>query len=437
MTAPLRLALTGDSILQRRLLSRQDPQVSPLFDMIRGADLAFTNLEVLANDFKGDPALESGGSHFGAPAWVLDELTEAGFDLFATATNHCLDYSISGLLHSLAELNKRGLTHAGAGLNLEEARRPAYREHQNGTVSLLSCTATFAKGQEASAQRPDMPGRPGLSPLRYDTMHEVTPEQLATLKEIALGLGIEQFRQFKIQLGFGHPPADPAVFPFDTMNFRAADKTALKTTPNAKDVAGITRWVQEARGLSDVVIVSLHAHEQDGDKEIPAAFIPTFCRQMIDEGADLVVGHGPHLLRGMEIYKGKPIFYSLGNFIGQNELVPRLPSDSYDRFKADPNLTPGMVYRLRTSNDAKGFPSERKFWESVVPFCTFTDGKLTGIEIHPISLGLGESRHRRGRPRLAEGEDAARILTRFAKLSEPFGTRITVRDNVGYVSLQD
>ncbi|EHL97964.1 bacterial capsule synthesis protein [Acetobacteraceae bacterium AT-5844] len=435
MTAPLRLALTGDSILQRRLLSRQDPQVSPLFDMIRGADLAFTNLEVLANDFKGDPALESGGSHFGAPAWVLDELTEGGFNLFATATNHCLDYSISGLLHSMAALDARGLTHAGCGLNLEDARRPAYREHPNGTVALLSCSATFAKGQEASAQRPDMPGRPGLNPLRYDTMHEVTPEQLKVLKEIALGLGIEQFRQFKIQLGFGHPPADPEVFPFDTMNFRAAEKTALKTTPNAKDVAGIARWVREARGVSDIVLVSLHAHEQDGDKEIPAAFIPTFARQMIDEGADLVVGHGPHLLRGMEIYKGKPIFYSLGNFIGQNELVPRLPSDSYERFKADPDLTPGMVYRLRTADDTKGFPSEKKFWETVVPFCTFADGKLTGIEIHPVSLGHGESRHRRGRPRLVEGEDAARILSRFAKLSAPYGTELAVRDNTGFVSL--
>jgi poly-gamma-glutamate synthesis protein (capsule biosynthesis protein) len=437
MTAPLRLALTGDSILQRRLLSRRDPVMSPLFDMIRGADLAFTNLEVLANDFRGDPALESGGSHFGAPAWVLDELTDAGFNLFATATNHCLDYSISGLLTSMAAMDARGLTYAGIGRNLEDARRPAYAEHPNGTVAMLSCTASFAKGQEASAQRPDMPGRPGLNPLRFDTMHEVTETQLGVLKEIALGLGIEQFRQIVIKMGFGHPPEDPAVFPFGLMNFKAAGETALRTTPNKKDVAGIARWVKEARGLADIVLVSLHAHEQDGDKEIPAAFIPTFARQMIDEGADMVVGHGPHLLRGMEIYQGKPIFYSLGNFIGQNELVSRLPSDSYDRFKADPELTPGMVYRKRTADDTKGFPAERKFWETVMPICTFSDGKLTGMEIHPVSLGLGEARHRRGRPRLAEGEEAARILSRFAALSQPFGTNFTQRDNVAHLTTAD
>lgn len=47
MSASLRLALTGDSILQRRLLSRTDPVVRPLFDLVRSADLAFTNLEGL------------------------------------------------------------------------------------------------------------------------------------------------------------------------------------------------------------------------------------------------------------------------------------------------------------------------------------------------------------------------------------------------------
>ena len=82
------LALTGDSILQRRLLSTSDRVIKPLFDLIRGCDAAFTNLEVLPNDYVGDPAFDSGGSHFGAPAWVLDDLIEAGFGMFATATNH-------------------------------------------------------------------------------------------------------------------------------------------------------------------------------------------------------------------------------------------------------------------------------------------------------------------------------------------------------------
>ena len=228
MSAPLRLALTGDSILQRRLLSRTDPVVRPLFDLVRSADVAFTNLEVLPNDYRGDPALESGGSHFGAPAWVLDELREAGFDLFATATNHCLDYSISGLLLAMEAMERRGLVYAGVGRNLEDARRAAYITHPHGTVALLSCSATFAKGQEAGSQRPDMPGRPGLNPLRYATMHEVTAEQLAVVRQMATQLGLQARLEYLIQLGFKFPPDDPAIVPFGDMNFRQAAQTTLR-----------------------------------------------------------------------------------------------------------------------------------------------------------------------------------------------------------------
>jgi poly-gamma-glutamate capsule biosynthesis protein CapA/YwtB (metallophosphatase superfamily) len=182
-------------------------------------------------------------------------------------------------------------------------------------------------------------------------------------------------------------------------------------------------------------VVSLHAHEQAASKEIPAEFIPVFARQMIDAGADVVAGHGPHLLRGLEIYKGKPIFYSLGNFLGQNELVAKMPSDAYERFRADPDLTPGQVYQKRTNNDQGGFPADPRYWESVVPVLTYEGNALKGIELTPITLGLGEARHRRGRPRLAEPDDASRILARFADLSKPFGTSLKINGTSATVVL--
>jgi poly-gamma-glutamate synthesis protein (capsule biosynthesis protein) len=266
-------------------------------------------------------------------------------------------------------------------------------------------------------------------------VHEVSPAHLAALREMAEGLGLEAQRQMLIKLGFAFPPDDANIFPFSTLNFRAAEKSALRMTAKPVDMDGIARWVREARLSSDIVLVSVHAHEQGATKEDPAEFLPVFARRMIDEGADLVVGHGPHLLRGMEIYQGKPIFYSLGNFIGQNELVPRLPSDSYDRFRADPALTPGMVYRQRTRNDQGGFPSDRRYWETVVPFCTFAEGRLADLEIVPVSLGLGEARHLRGRPRLAEGEEGRRILERFAALSAPFGTALRLEGDRAFLDM--
>ena len=147
---------------------------------------------------------------------------------------------------------------------------------------------------------------------------------------------------------------------------------------------------------------------------------------MIDAGADLVVGHGPHLLRGLELYKGKPIFYSLGNFIGQNELVAKIPADGYERFRAEPDLTPGQVYQKRTQGDQAGFPADRRYWESIVPTLCYEGGTelLGAIELTPISLGWKDARHRRGRPRLAGGEEGRAILDRFAELSRPFGTEL-------------
>ncbi len=259
---PLSFALSGDSIIQRRLLSRADPVLCPLFDLVRAADIAFTDLEVLANDYRGDPALECGGSHFGAPAWVLDELTDGGFNLFATATNHCGDYGISGLLHSIGAMEHRGLSFAGTGRQLEDARRPCYHVHPSGTVALLSCSATFARGQEASAQTVDLPGRPGLCPLRYDTVHEVTPVQMAALREVSESLGLEQFRQSSIAAGFRLPAKDSSLFPLGNLEFRQAERSATRTTPNEKDLAALIRWVEEARGLATIVAVSIHSHEQ-------------------------------------------------------------------------------------------------------------------------------------------------------------------------------
>jgi poly-gamma-glutamate synthesis protein (capsule biosynthesis protein) len=420
----LTLVLSGDSMITRRVSTSRDAAVTGLIEHIRGADAAFTNLEVLPNDFRGHPAQESGGTHLAAHHWVVDDLHRLGFDLFATATNHALDYSIAGLLATIETLEAKGVAFAGLGRNLAEARMPVYLDTPGGSVALLSCCSSFAKGQQAGEQRPDMPGRPGLNPLRYTTTYEVTARQIEALREVATDLGLEALRQERIRLGFAFPPDDAEVFPFLDASFRASDAARVRTTPNDKDAAAIAGWVREARSRADVVVLSLHAHEQGATKEDPAEFIPGFCRRMIDEGADVVVGHGPHLLRGMELHAGKPIFYSLGNFIAQNDLVYKLPADAYERFRVDPSATPHEISRQRSADGTRGFPADARYWQTVVPTCRFAAGALASIELLPVALGYGQPPHRRGRPRLASGSEAREILERFATLSQPFGTRI-------------
>lgn len=431
----MRIALTGDSILLRRLNSLEDQAILPLFDLIRDADVAFTNLEVLPNDFRGDPALESGGSHFGAPSWVIDELCDAGFNLFATATNHSLDYSISGLRAAIEAMEAREVLYAGVGTCLEEARRPTYCTRPQGTVAMLSCTSSFAKGQEAGAQISGMQGRPGPNGLHFETMHTISASQMDALRDVAVTLGLETLRERMIQLGFAFPPKDASILPLGNLNFQVGEQVGITTEPNGQDMLDMARWVREARLVSDVVIVSIHAHEvgynKNGqlDSEIPADFVRKFAHAMIDAGADIIAGHGPHLLRGLEIYRDRPIFYSLGNFIGQNGLVPRLPHDSYLRFRASLEKTPAQVYQQRTANDTKGFPAEARFWETIVPMCEFDESGLKSIQIHPVSLGQRRGLHRRGVPFLASGQHALAIAEQFTRLSADMGTTLVTDQN--------
>jgi poly-gamma-glutamate synthesis protein (capsule biosynthesis protein) len=434
----LTLALTGDSAIMRGgIANSTEPPVRRLVERLRAADVAFTNLEVLANDFRGYPAQETGGDHMAGHARVLDELHEMGFDLFATATNHTLDYRIAGLLAMIDALDERRLVYAGVGMNLGESRMPAYFDSPRGSVALISCCSTLKRGQQAGEQRRDMPGRPGINPLRFTTTYRITQDQLAVIQEVAEELGFEERRIDGIELGFSFPPDDPAILTFGGMNFKAGASPAIEYRLDERDVEQIAAWVRDAHMRADAVVVSLHAHESGDTKEEPAAFIPEFCRRMIDEGADVVVGHGPHLLRGIEIYRGKPIFYSLGNFIDQHDLIYKHPADAYEKFRIDPGATPAEMARSRNKNDTGGFVADRRYWQTVVPICHFEHTQLKRIEILPVSLGQRSAPQRRGRPGLAEGDDAEQILGDLARLSEPFGTRIDIHGARAEISLSD
>jgi poly-gamma-glutamate synthesis protein (capsule biosynthesis protein) len=430
----LTLLLTGDSMITRRVSRAGDARAMALRERIKDADVAFTNLEVLPNDFVGYPVQDSGGDHMAADAWVIDELVAMGFDLFATAHNHSLDYGVEGVMATIQRLDARGVSHAGLGRNLGEARMPVFHDTPQGNVALLSCSSTFGRGYQAGEQRPDMQGRPGLNPLRTTTTYVVSPEELDQLRGIATRLGLEQRRLERLEFGFGAPPSDD-VWTLGEMRFRAGSEPAVEQTIDERDLEAMAAWVRDARLRAAWVVVSLHAHEQGATKEDPAGFIGVFARRMIDDGADVVVGHGPHLLRGMELYRGRPIFYSLGNFIDQHDLIYKHPADAFQRFGVDPTLTHGQLAYTRDAGGSKGFAADRRYWQSVVPVCHFDGNDLTRIEILPVALGFGKPMHARGIPLLAGGDEASEILHDFARLSAPFGARIEIDDERGLVNL--
>ncbi len=203
-----------------------------------------------------------------------------------------------------------------------------------------------------------------------------------------------------------------------------------------EDLDGIAAVVKNASGLADYVMVTIHAHEGNPrDRMVPADFLVTFARAMVDAGADLFVGHGPHVLRGVEIYKGKPIFYSLGDFIFQNETLLRLPAENYAPFNLGANQHVNDFNDARYNFDKSGFPADPEIWEAVVAMPKFRGEQLTEIALHPITLGHGKARSVRGRPMFAEGALGQKILGDLVKLSGAYGTKITIRNGIGFVDI--
>ena len=219
----------------------------------------------------------------------------------------------------------------------------------------------------------------------------------------------------------------------------------IRTTCDENDVEENLRQIREARRQADWVIVSLHNQDMMGRSWLTAQkrteitvqpdFVRDFAYRCIDAGADVFAGHGPHILMGIEIYRRKPIFYSLGNFIMQNETLRHVPAYPFERFGLDPRSTPSDFFDHRTAGGTKGHPASPEFWQSMVAVCRFEQQQLKEIELHPLDMGFGRPRPQRGRPLLADEKLGKRILERVARMSELFGTRIEQRNGRGVIHI--
>lgn len=419
-----RLAVTGDSFLSSPISPYENGDFRAVFDIIRNHTAGFTNLEILLNDWKGIPAADSGGTYAGAASALVEEFKWAGFQMVSRANNHSLDYSYEGLRITSQVLDNAGICHAGVGENLGEARSPAYLETPGGRVALLSASSTFAPWGRAGHQRPDFQGRPGLSPLRYTTYYGVTESQMEFLRVLEESLGLSPQKALAKKAGYIEEKEGELVL--GGLRFVLSASPGVRTEPNERDVSEITKWIRDARRQADWVFFSLHAHEGRLHRDIPAEFVETFARACIDAGADGFIGHGPHVLRGIEVYKGKPVFYSLGNFVFQNDLVRKHPQDIYDRAGLGLDATPADMYDARSKNDTRGFPADVAYWESVLGSLEYEGGKFTRATLYPLYLGWDSPRSQRGRPTLARKEIARRILERVRDLSEPYGTKVRI-----------
>ena len=425
------IAAVGDAIMTRQVRCfENDPAFMALVKPIREADTAVINLELNVLrlwDFKGYPQAENGGQYEAAPPEVAEDMKWMGFRLFNHANNHTTDYGIEGMMESWKVLDSHHLVYAGTGLSAGEAAQAKYLETRKGRFALIGMATSFTTMSRAGESRPDMKGRPGVNALRTTAVNQLAPAQMAEL------------RQLVKETGGRVPSSETEPVRFGGATFVPGPENKNFSTVNARDEDRILRSIRSAARQADFVIVYSHSHDIAGSGDLsPApAHLREFFKKCIDAGADVVVVSGPHRLRGIEVYKGKPIFYSLGNFFMQNETIEPMPDDIYETLGLGNDALAGDFYTARAKPDPKtGLPTsyytaQADIWESVVAVPMFQGHKVVEIKLYPIDMGFRMPRPQQGTPRLADPAMARKIIDRMAKMSEQYGTAIVFKDGIG------
>lgn len=443
----LTLALTGDSMLSRRLTVFEEERFLKLRELLNDADVAFTNLESCVRDSQEGVPTMSVGTYMTTEPELLEDLKWFGINLVSVANNHAFDWSEEGVLCNGQHLDNAGLVYAGAGRNLREAVRPAYLDTRQGRVALIAATSMYEEWFRATNQRVDARGKPGLNVLGFQKSYVVDTRAFDQLRRIGAGLAFDAERQRRHAFGFfsssevGGTCEDQ--YEFQGSRYSVGDSFEVHSAVAELDALENLRQVRDARRQADWVLFSLHYHELGGktlftatkrtEVEEPAEFVVDFAHRCIDEGVDVFIGHGSHVCLGIELYKGKPIFYSLGDFIMQNETMQVFPAHAYDRFAMEPFSTPADFLDTRSDSNRKAHPADPMFWETVVPLCRFRGGELRDVTLYAIDVGFGRPRPQRGRPLIADEEVGGKILARLARLSRNLGTEVRTVDGRGVI----
>ena len=449
-------------MVSRPFAMHDEPEFLSVIEKLRSADLTYAHVETNFGEFSEVDAPARGdqiGSYFLTDPQVAHDLRWAGVDLVSLANNHSFDFGAKGIFATLGHCKAAGIAHAGTGRDLEEAREPAYLETRNGRVALVSTSSGNKAHEWASQPKASLPGRPGVNSLRPIMRYVIDEEAATQLRDIGRKLGILREADMRVEGSSGllmkavegefslAMPSDQSTTGSNL--FTPSDHFEVVSSADPRDVAGNLRSVAEARIMADLVLVAHHFSVSEGGRgNKPPKFVRDFAHACIDEGADVFIGHGWHKTLGIEIYRGKPIIYGVGNFFAQSEFVRRVPYDAFEAWGHDidrlPTLTPA-AHPLHPGLNA----GNETWWSSAVLNLTIEDGELREIELTPIELGREVSREadlRRpvgrgerlltdGRPLLASGADSERVLERYQRLSAELGTTVLIEDGVGKIKL--
>jgi poly-gamma-glutamate synthesis protein (capsule biosynthesis protein) len=259
-------------------------------------------------------------------------LKTAGFDVMSFASNHVMDWGSEGLLDTQVVAQQNGIALIGAGKDINEARQPVIVGRKDVKVAFLAYNSILPPNSWATDDRP------GCAPVRVRTFYEASEP---------------------------YQPGSPSeVF----------------TYPYQEDVQAMVADIEKVKSLADVVVISMHW----GIHFMPAKlamYQQQVAHAAIDAGADLILGSHPHILKGIEVYKGKVIFYSLGNFAMDSSITrtwPHVPArwqkhELLCNFKIDPEW--GATYP---------FPADSR--KTIVAKCVIDNKRIQQVSFLPALI---------------------------------------------------
>ena len=434
--APFTLTAVGDLIIRTPIGQLVEPGFQNLIRHIRDADVGFANMEGPLIDQDNYPYSIGNGGFGGAPKSALAAIKSMGVDIMSTANNmQLLDADITGMLETIRMLNEGGIVYAGTGRNLQEARSARFLGTQKGVVGLVSAWSMDSARRDGATYRiGNTGGHPGLNPLHVTMRGVVTAEQMEQLRTIRDSI---YARRGEVVAPIAPVPAND---PKDRLQlfgqqFKVGAKPGdLSYTMDADDLKEILRSIRDGKQYSDFMIATVHCHQGNYafqtytyDNDTPD-FLIEFAHKAIDNGADVFIGHGIHTIRGVEIYKGKPIFYGLQSFIYQYQWsLPQNPGG--EMTEAEELMLPSGFAGSRVTQPER--------MESLLTESRYENGRLIEVRIYPADLGQDLSRpfSRLGIPMTPSPEMAQRVLEKVQRLSRPFGTKIDIEDGVGVIRL--
>jgi poly-gamma-glutamate synthesis protein (capsule biosynthesis protein) len=417
-------AVLGDISQVRPVTGLGLPEFDEVLKVVRGADFVLANQEGPAFHTATKPfAVNETGAMFPQDTTAPWDIRNMGVHMVTVANNHGMDYGADALLENLRLLKAAGLAYAGAGANLREARAATPFTTPKGRVTVVATAGTFKPNFVAADGRGALVDRAGISTVRTTMFQQVTPAEMKALV------------QLKAMRAPGSVSVDgplPQQLMVLDQVYKLGDRPGLSFRVNDFDLKDIMQAVHTAKQNSDFTVFTIHAHQsatgEDDTNPVPADYLVQLFHSVVDAGADVVAGHGNHLIRGIEIYKGKPIFYGLASF-------------AFSGQPAGTNV--GGEPRLLSEPGPTGPPSNQSIrqlgngvtltmWESIFATTRWEGGKLKEIRVYPIDLNAAGKKPK-GVPSFASPEIAAKILNELKRDSEPFGTRVQIEGNVAVI----